>query len=83
MSLASRTLDLLPAASTTQAQNYNINDLVDNGCKNNDLGIAGANTGRQTTKFDAMAPEEVEDEGRPPYLHVSQHTSFPAVLKRY
>lgn len=76
MSLASRALDLLPAASVTQAQNHNDNGLADNGHTNDHFGIADANTGRQSTVIDTMAPKEVEEEDRPPYLHVSHRIYF-------
>lgn len=70
MSLASRTIDLLSASSTTQAQNHD-SSLADDGCVYRDFGIADATTGRRASNIDTMASQEVEEEGRPPYLHVS------------
>jgi hypothetical protein len=77
MSLASRISYLfgLPSSSTAQRQNQDIYNLVDDGQSGTKFEGLDA-FGERTTGSDTMAQEEIEEEGRPPYLHVSHSSNF-------
>jgi hypothetical protein len=73
--LASRVANLFSSESTTKQQNHNGIGLVDDGISGGKGSFADVRLGTADFRSDTMAPkaiEEEEEEGRPPYIHVSR-----------
>ena len=72
MSLTSRVTNLFSASANTQQARDELN-LVDNGLSGGKQAFSDVVTGREGLKLKSMASVGLEDEGRPPYLHVRTH----------
>jgi hypothetical protein len=70
MSLASRVTNLLSGSPAVERDPSKF-DFGDDGLSDEDLGFADRQSRLHAEKSDAMAPKDVKEEGRPPYLHVS------------
>jgi hypothetical protein len=72
--LASRVANLFSSKSTTKQQNHNDIGLVDDGLSGGKGSFADVRLGAADFRSDTMAPKttEEEEEGRPPYIHVSR-----------
>jgi hypothetical protein len=70
MSLTSRVTNLFVSESTTR-EHCNAFGLTDNGLPGSRDGYANVGLASGLTGSDTMAPETLEEEGRPRYSHVS------------
>ncbi len=72
--LASRVANLFSSESTTKQQNHNDIGLVDDGLSGRKGSFADVRLEAADFRSDTMAPKatEEEEEGRPPYIHVSR-----------
>jgi len=82
MSLTSRVANLFSSSSTSPQQSRNEFGFVDDGVPAGKQGIADIKLGAERVRSDTMAQKAVEEEARPPYLHVRRHASEwePAIL---
>lgn len=69
MSLTSRVTNLFAGSSSAQ-QDHDELGLKENGLSNERIAFADVASRPLIPKSDTMAQKEVEEEGRPPYLHV-------------
>lgn len=74
MSLTSRAVNLLSGSTSTQ-QNRNDFSFADDGVPRSKQAFDDIKLGRQGFRSENMASEEVEEEARPPYLHVREYTT--------
>lgn len=70
MSLASRVANLFSSSTTSPQQNRNEFGLVDDGVPAGRQHFADIKLGAETVMSETVAQKAVEEEGRPPYLHV-------------
>ena len=70
MSLASRVANLFSSGSTTQPTDRNEFGFVDDGLSEEKEIFADVKLGEEGFRLEIMAPKAVEEEARPPYLHV-------------
>jgi len=71
MSLTSRVANLFTSGSTGQDRN-NLS-LFEDGLSGGKETFSNVGLGREVIGSQTMAPEALEEEGRPPYLHVSYY----------
>ena len=70
MSLASRVANLFSSSSTGPQQSRNEFGLVDDGVPAGKQGLADIKLGAERVMSETNAQKTVEEEARPPYLHV-------------
>jgi len=70
MSLASRVANLISPSSTSSQQSRNEFGLVDDGVPAGKPNLADIKLGSERVISETMAQKTVEEETRPPYLHV-------------
>lgn len=70
MSLASRVANLFSGSTTSAEQDQSKFSLANDGLSDRHINFPDVQSRRKGTHSDAMAQKEVEEEGRPPYLHV-------------
>jgi hypothetical protein len=78
MSLASRVANLFSGSSTSAGQDQSQFTLANDGLSDRHISLSGVESRRRGAYSDTMSPKEVEEEGRPPYLHVRHY--FPFVI---
>lgn len=72
MPLASLVANLFSSGSTnTQSDNHNCLGFTDDGLSGGKESFTDVRLGTEITGSKTMAPKELEEEARPPYLHVS------------
>ena len=76
MSLASRVANLFSSGSTTKTADRNEFGFVDDGLSEGKETFADVRLGREGIRSKTMAPKAVEEEARPPYLHVRWRASI-------
>ena len=69
MSLTSRVATLFSSGSATSSRKDH-NELTDNGLPGGKEAFATVGMGTKLVGSETMASQAIEDEGRPPYLHV-------------
>jgi len=69
MSLTSRVANLFFSGSTNSSREDR-NDLIDNGLPAGNQSFTSVGMGTELVGSKTMAPQALEEEGRPPYLHV-------------
>jgi hypothetical protein len=70
MSLASRVANLFSGNSTSVEQDQSKFSLANDGLSERHISFPDVESRRRGAYADTMAQKEVEEEGRPPYLHV-------------
>jgi len=71
MSLTSRVANLFSSGSTTSSREDR-NELADNGLSGGKEAFTSVGMGTSIVGSETMAPKALEEEGRPPYLHVGR-----------
>lgn len=69
MSLASRVTNLFSGSPAAEGERSKF-DFEDDGLSDEGLGFANRQSRLRAGDSDVMAPKDVQEEGRPPYLHV-------------
>jgi hypothetical protein len=70
MSLASRVANLFSGSSISAGQDQSKFSLANDGLSDRHINFPDVESRRKGAYSDTMAQKEVEEEGRPPYLHV-------------
>lgn len=82
MSLGSLVANLFPGSATKSQEDRSQLGFADDGLEGGKQTFADANFGAGRFRSENMAPkavEEEEEEGRPPYLHVSRRVSYESI----